>query len=213
MKTTVYNWQNEAVGEMELPKGLFGAAWRPAVVQQVVLAQLANARKPWAHAKDRSEVRGGGRKPWRQKGTGRARHGSIRSPLWSGGGKAHGPLKDRDYTQKVNKKVKRAALGAVLSKKLADGELKIIDSLMIDAPKTKIVALKIKAFIAPKAKKADILFVVGPENKHLFRAAKNIPKTAILGASTLNVYDLMNYKQVLVERDAVAVIEKHYASI
>src|SRR6185436_10884964 len=110
MNAAVFNIKNEKVSTVVLPDDLFGAPWRPALVQQVLLAQRANARRPWAHAKDRSEVRGGGKKPWRQKGTGRARHGSIRSPLWIGGGKAHGPRKDRDYSQKINKKMKRGAL-------------------------------------------------------------------------------------------------------
>src|SRR6202007_528340 len=105
MKSPVYNIKNETVGEIDLPDSVFGAKWNPILVKQVGLAMMANARRPWAHAKGRSEVRGGGRKPWRQKGTGRARHGSIRSPLWSGGGKAHGPVKTRDFSQKINKKM------------------------------------------------------------------------------------------------------------
>src|ERR1700691_279808 len=102
MKTSLYNLKNEIVGQTELPDRIFGAKWSPTLVKQVLEAQSANKRSPWAHAKDRSEVRGGGRKPWRQKGTGRARHGSTRSPLWVGGGKSHGPRNERDYTQKVN---------------------------------------------------------------------------------------------------------------
>src|SRR5882724_1844322 len=110
MKTDLYNLKNEVVGSVELPEEVFGARWNGSLVEQALIAQQANKRRPWAHAKTRAEVRGGGRKPWKQKGTGRARHGSTRSPLWVGGGKAHGPSKDRNYAQKINKKMKRLAL-------------------------------------------------------------------------------------------------------
>ena len=153
MKADVYNLKNEVVGTVELPSAVFGAKWNATLVQQVLEAQLANARSPWAHAKDRSEVRGGGKKPWRQKGTGRARHGSTRSPIWVGGGKAHGPRNDRDYSQKVNKKMKRVALFSVLSKKAKDGEMKVFDSLMIEAPKTKSVAAALKVVLVPKERR------------------------------------------------------------
>ena len=126
MNADVYNLKNEKVGTVELPESVFGVRWSPVLVKQVAEAQSANARDPWAHTKTRGEVRGGGRKPWRQKGTGRARHGSIRSPLWVGGGKAHGPRNERDYSQKVNKKMKRTALFSVLSRKAKDGEMKSI---------------------------------------------------------------------------------------
>src|SRR5580698_578627 len=159
MKTDIYNLKNEVVGQVELPSEIFGVKWREALVKQVLDAQSANRRQPWAHVRDRSEVRGGGRKPWRQKGTGRARHGSTRSPIWVGGGKAHGPRNDRDYSQKVNKKMKRAALFSVLSKKAKDGELKIFESLTIEAPKTKSIAPSLKAILAPRKgdKRFDVL--------------------------------------------------------
>ena len=128
MTTEVYNLQGQRVGKLELPGNIFGVKWNPVLVHQALLAQLANRRNPWAHAKGRGEVRGGGRKPWRQKGTGRARHGSIRSPLWVGGGKAHGPIKSRDYSQKLNKKMRRLAILSVLSKKAKDGDIKFFDT-------------------------------------------------------------------------------------
>ena len=137
MKADVYNLKNEVVGTMELPAEVFGTKWNATLVQQVLEAQLANARQPWAHVKDRSEVRGGGKKPWRQKGTGRARHGSTRSPIWVGGGKAHGPRNDKDYSQKVNKKMKRVALFSVLSKKAKDGEVKVFDTLVVRGAENK----------------------------------------------------------------------------
>ena len=119
MKTSLYNLKGEAIGEIDLPEKFFGYKWNPDLVHRVLMAQAANRRSPWAHAKGRGEVRGGGVKPWKQKHTGRARHGSIRSPIWKGGGVSHGPKKDRDYSQKVNKKMAKAAVFSVLSKKLA----------------------------------------------------------------------------------------------
>lgn len=212
MKADVYNLKNEVVGTVELPSAVFGAKWSPTLVQQVLEAQLANARAPWAHVKDRSEVRGGGKKPWRQKGTGRARHGSTRSPIWVGGGKAHGPRNDRDYSQKVNKKMKRVALFSVLSKKAKDGEIKVFDTLMIAAPKTKTVATVLKMVLSPKKgdKRFDVLLVSDNTNKNLFRATSNLQKTKTIEAGSLNIYDIMNHKNLFLDKDAVATIEKHY---
>ena len=212
MKADVFNLKNEKVGTMELPDAVFGNKWNSDVVKQVLDAQAANKRIPWAHAKDRSEVRGGGKKPWAQKGTGRARHGSTRSPLWVGGGKAHGPRNERDYTQKVNKKMKRVALFAVLSKKAKDGEIKVFENLMIDAPKTKILASTLNALLSKKKgeKRYDVLFVSENANKNLFRASMNLEKTMVLDANSLNVYDVINHKNFFIDKSVVATIEKHY---
>jgi large subunit ribosomal protein L4 len=213
MKTDVYNFEGVKTGTVEMPDSLFGVAWKPALVQQVVTAQLANRRRPWAHAKDRSEVRGGGRKPWRQKGTGRARHGSIRSPLWIGGGKAHGPHNERDFTEKVNKKMRQVALASVLSQKLRDGEVRVMESLALTTPKTKEIAKRLSVFLAlPKyAKKYDTLLVPQPGNSALARAARNLVKTKVISPTSLNVYDVLNYKRLLVDRAALEVMQKHYA--
>src|SRR5262249_12450273 len=157
---------------------IFGAKWNAVLVKQVLDAQVANGHEPWAHTKNRSEVRGGGRKPWRQKGTGRARHGSNRSPIWVGGGKAHGPRKDRDYSQKVNKKMKRLALFVTLSKKAKDGELKIFENLAIESPKTKALSESLRGILAMRknAKRYDALLVPSSAigaNANLFRASSN----------------------------------------
>jgi large subunit ribosomal protein L4 len=212
MKTKVYNLKNEVVGEIELPDKVFGVKWNPELVRQVLIAQLANARHPWAHAKTRAEVRGGGRKPWRQKGTGRARHGSIRSPIWRGGGKAHGPSKLRDYSQKINKKMKRLAIFSALSKKLKDKEMKIFESLNIEKPKTKILAETLGPILGMKKtdKKYDTLLVSGKENKNLGRASRNLPKAKAVPPESLNVYDLLNYKNVFMDKDAVEAVGRHY---
>jgi large subunit ribosomal protein L4 len=212
MKADVYNLKNEKVGTMELSERVFGAKWNAVLVKQVLDAQLANARSPWAHAKDRSEVRGGGRKPWRQKGTGRARHGSIRSPLWVGGGKSHGPRNERDYTQKVNKKMKRVALFSALSRKLKDGEMKVFENLALEAPKTKILASTLVQLLNMRkgAKQYNVLLVGDTANKDLFRAAANLQKTKALDAASLNLHDVLNYKNLFLDKEAVATIEKHY---
>lgn len=212
MKTEILNLKNEKVGDIDLPEGVFGIEWKPTLVKQVILAQLANKRRPWAHAKDRSEVRGGGKKPWRQKGTGRARHGSTRSPLWIGGGKAHGPNKERDYSQDVPKKMKRTALFSLLSKKVNDSDLKVIDSLTLDSHKTKDMAAAVKAMLgmSKNAKKFDILFISNLENKNLIRAVRNLEKTKVLDAKSLNAYDLANFKRVYIEEKAVPVLSQHY---
>jgi large subunit ribosomal protein L4 len=212
MKADIYNLNNEVVGTMELPPAVFGVKWSPLVVQQVLEAQIANARQPLAHVKDRSEVRGGGKKPWRQKGTGRARHGSTRSPIWVGGGKAHGPRNDKDYSQKVNKKMKHVALFSVLSKKAKDGEIKVFDTLVLDAPKTKSVALALKKVLSPKKgdKRFDVLLISENTNKNLFRATSNIQKTKVLEVGSLNIYDIMNHKNLFIDKSVVETIEKHY---
>jgi large subunit ribosomal protein L4 len=220
MKTSLYNLENKAVGDLEVSEAVFGETWRPALVQQAIVTQLANRRRPWAHVKDRSEVRGGGKKPWRQKGTGRARHGSIRSPLWAGGGKAHGPRNDKDYSKKLNKKMRQLALRSVLSKKLKNDELRFVESLAIAAPKTKTAVAALKAFgpqasakggSSSRGKRWDVLFVPDRENKALGRAVANLPKTKVLDPGSLNVYDILNYKRILIDRSALPVIERHYS--
>ncbi|MBI4085535.1 MAG: 50S ribosomal protein L4 [Candidatus Liptonbacteria bacterium] len=213
MKTELYNWKNEKAGEIELPESVFGVPWKEALVAQALNAQLANLRRPWAHAKGRGEVRGGGKKPWRQKGTGRARHGSIRSPLWIGGGKAHGPTSERDYSQKINKKMKRLALLSILSKKLKDGEVRFFDTLEIEAAKTRVLAQLLKNLVKLKknSRKYDVLFIPDAENKKIFRAAANLQKTEVLNPESLNVYEVLKHKNVFIDQKAVQSIEKHYS--
>ncbi len=212
MKTNIYNLKNEKVGTMELPDSVFAAKWNPVLVKQALEAQLANKRRPWAHAKTRAEVRGGGRKPWRQKGTGRARHGSIRSPLWVGGGKAHGPSKLRDFSQKINKKMNRLAMFSALSKKLKDGEIKIFENLRIDEPKTKQLAATLTPLLNLKKdqKNFDTLLVADKENKNIMRASSNLPKAKAIRPESLNIYDILNYKNIFIERETVGTIAKHY---
>lgn len=200
MKARVYNLKNEAVGEIELSDKIFARPWNADLVHQALLTQQANRRIPWAHTKGRSEVSGGGKKPWKQKHTGRARHGSIRSPIWRGGGTTHGPSKDRDFSQKINKKMLRAAIYSVLSKKLSEGKLKVVDSLALEMPKTKTLFSVIKNVL-------PALLVSTIKNQNLNRASRNIPRAKSLNGASLNVEDLLKYKNILVDQNAVAEIK------
>jgi len=198
MKTKVYNIKNETVGEIELPERIFAVRWNPDLVHQVLLVKRANRRRPVAHTKTRAEVKGGGRKPWRQKGTGRARHGSIRSPLWRGGGVTFGPLKERVYEKKINRKMVKGALYSALSKKLADGELKVIDALKVNTHKTKELYEILKNLQAINA-----LLVPAKEVKLIYRACANLPQAKCLAADSLNVEDILKHKNVLIDKEVV----------
>ncbi len=201
MKAQVYNLKGDVVGDIELSDKIFAREWNADLVHQIALSQAANRRLPWAHSKNRGEVRGGGVKPWKQKHTGRARHGSIRSPIWKGGGVTHGPVVERDYSKKVNKKMLRVAIHSVLSKKLAEGQLRIVDSLQIEAPKTKLMFNAVKSLLPA---------LLVPETKHsqmVGRASRNIPKAKSLNGASINVEDLLRYKNILLEKNAVAEIK------
>lgn len=201
-------------GKVSLPEGIFDTEWKPALVKQVLVAQQANARRPWAHVKNRGEVSGTGAKPWQQKGTGRARHGSRRSPIWVGGGVSHGPRKDRDYSQKVNTKMRRTAITSVLSKRLADQELKVMTDFDVETPKTKELFARLSSFLAlPKNhKKVDVLIVRNPEDATVTRIGRNLVKAKIVSPVSLNVYDLLNYKNILVDQKALPVIAERYTT-
>jgi large subunit ribosomal protein L4 len=214
MKADTYNLKNEKIGTIELSERVFGAKWNAVLVKQVLDAQVANERDPWAHVRDRSEVRGGGKKPWRQKGTGRARHGSTRSPLWRHGGKAHGPRNDKDYSQKVNKKMKQGAFFSALSKKFKDGEVKFFENFALETPKTKLLAVSLRGLLAmPKtSKRYDVLIVADAKDKSVFRASSNLQKAKTVEATSINVYDILNHKNIFIDKDAVGIIAKHYVA-
>ena len=207
MKTTLYNLKGETVGEIDLSDKIFARPWNPDLVHQVLLAMRANRHYPWAHTKTRGEVRGGGRKPWRQKHTGRARHGSIRSPIWRGGGVAHGPRNERSYAQKINKKMVHAALLSVLSKKLTDQEVRVVDSLAIGSPKTKALCIALKSFIPRNGILNALLVPRISEAAMIARAARNIPHVAALNPQLLNVEALLQHKNVVFDKEAVAAIK------
>ncbi len=204
MEIKVTNFKNEDAGVIDLPEKIFGVKWNSQLVHQALLAQLANAREPWAHVKDRGEVRGGGKKPWKQKGTGRARHGSTRSPLWVGGGVTHGPSNERKYSQKINKKMKQLAVFSVLSKKLKDNEIKVIDNFESAPSKTKDWAKNIKNFTDTKKKSA---FIFQKDNRLFARAVSNIKNIDTLAPNSLNVKDLLKNKFLIFEKAAIKEIK------
>ena len=206
MKTDLYNKTGEKIGNVEVSEKLFGAPWNADLVHQALRVQETNRRERIAHAKDRGEVRGGGKKPWRQKGTGRARHGSIRSPLWVGGGRAHGPNKEKVYSLHISQKMRQGAMFAIFSKRLSDGEVKVVDSLGITEGKTKLLKDALKE-LAPRE---NALVVASPDNKAIFMASANMGKVKVTDPRALNVYDLLRYKNVIIEQGALETIEKHY---
>ncbi len=208
MQVEVYNQENKKIGETELPEKIFCVKWNLDLIHQVLTVQLANRRKILADTKDRSEVGGGGRKPWRQKGTGRARHGSIRSPLWRGGGATFGPIKEKKFSRKINKTMKRLAIFGILSRKLQEKEIKVIDDLNIKSQKTKEAAELIKKFRT--SPKESFLIIPSSKNKTIYSAARNLVRVGVLNPESLNVYELLKYQKILLDQAAVETITKHY---
>ena len=202
----VYNMEGKEVGTIELNDSVFGVEVNEHLVHMAVVQQLANNRQGTQKAKTRSEVSGGGRKPWRQKGTGHARQGSTRSPQWTGGGVVFAPV-PRDYSFKINKKEKRAALKSALSDKVANGKLVVVDALTFDAPKTKEFA-KVMTNLNVNDK---ALVVLNDNNENVVLSARNIPTVKTSLTNTINVYDVVNAKTLVLTQDAVKTIEEVYA--
>ncbi len=202
----IVNLQGESIGEVELSEDIFGVPVHVPAMHQVVVAHLANRRRGTHSTKTRAEVRGGGRKPWRQKKTGRARHGSIRSPLWAGGGVIHGP-KPRDYSQKVNKKVRRLALKSALSLKVRDDLLTVVQSLDMDKPSTKSM---LAFFTAVNARKPLIVLPVTDAN--VARSARNIPGARVINVGNINVYDLLNAGTLVVTPEVIEKLQEVYSA-
>ena len=202
---TVYNMEGNEVGTMELNDAVFGVEINEHLVHLAVVRQLANKRQGTQKAKTRSEVSGGGRKPWRQKGTGHARQGSIRAPQWTGGGVVFAPV-PRDYEVKMNKKERRAALKSALTSKVQDNKLVVVDSLALAEVKTKEMQ---KVLTNLKAENA--LVVTAADDQNVVLSARNIADVQTATVNTINVYDVMNHKTVVVTKDAVASIEEVYA--
>jgi len=212
MKISIYNQKGEEVGQADLPASMFGVELNPDLVHQAAVAQMANARKVIAHTKDRSEKQGGGRKPWRQKGTGRARHGSIRSPIWRGGGVTFGPTKDRNFSKKINKKMKTKALFMGLSSKTKDKELVLLDKIEVPEAKTKVMAGIIKDLKTKLKKDIDksTLIVLPSTNLEISRAVSNIPKIKTIRADSLNILDILNHRYLIMLQGSIEVIKKTY---
>lgn len=213
MKLTadLFNFEGRKIGEIDLPSEIFGVKVNDVVVHQVARWQSLNTYYPYAHTKDRSEVRGGGRKPWRQKGTGRARHGSIRSPIWVGGGVAFGPRKDTIKQIKINKKIKNKALAMVLTQKFKDNFLKIIDKISIEDFKTKNFDKFFSKFLQPRKtvkKKETALLVVDGNHQQIFRCVRNLPYADVIEARNLNVLSLLNHKYLFLTKDSLNVLQE-----
>lgn len=205
MKVDVINMEGEKVSTAELPGQIFEAPIRVDLMHQAYVRQMANARLGTHKTKSRGEVSGGGRKPWRQKGTGRARQGSIRSPQWVGGGRVHTP-RPRDYSQKMPRKMRRAALRSALSVKAAEEGIIVIDDLAIEAPKTRVMADKLNKL----AGDGSVLILISEKNDRsdvVYKSINNLPKAKMLMANYLNVRDLLGYDKVILPVAALDVIE------
>ena len=198
------SFQGEQLGEMQLADEVFGAPVHVPAMHQVVVAQLANRRRGTQSAKTRGEVSGGGKKPWRQKKTGRARHGSTRSPLWTGGGVTHAP-KPRDYSQKVNKKVRRLAIRSALSLKVRDELMTVVQSFDLSKPSTKEM---IAFFSAVNARKP--LIVLPESNESVAKSARNVPGAKVINMGNINVYDLLNAGTLVMTPEVVSRLEEVY---
>ena len=201
----LFNTEAKQVGDIQLNDKVFAEEVNEAAMHQVVVALLANKRQGTQSAKTRAEVRGGGIKPWRQKGTGRARQGSIRAPQWIKGGVVFAP-KPRDYRMSIPKSMKRVAMVSALTSKVQNNEMVVLESLDFEAPKTKQVVEMLKAFEAKKT-----LIITAESNENVYKSARNIEGVAVLPVNNINVYDLLKYPTVMVTKDAVTKIEEVYA--
>ncbi|MFA5023163.1 MAG: 50S ribosomal protein L4 [Candidatus Paceibacterota bacterium] len=204
IEAKVYNFEGKETGKAELPEAIFGLKWNNDLVYQVTTALQANLRRPLADTKNRAEVRGGGKKPYRQKGTGRARHGSSRSPIWEGGGITHGPLSIKNYSQKVNKKMRAKAFLTVLSRKLAEGELIFVQDLPLAEAKTKqaqtyLNNLAKAGFEKINYKKGKRALLAWPKgNEQALRSFRNIQSAQTADLKNLNILDLLSYKYLVI---------------
>jgi large subunit ribosomal protein L4 len=204
MKTDLYNMKGEKTGEATLPKEVFGVEANPDLIYQVMRMQMLSRRQNTAQTKDRSEVRGSGKKPWRQKGTGRARHGSRRSPIWKGGGVTFGPTTERNYKKKINRKVKRAAVCMVLSAKKEKDFIFFVSDLNVKEPKTKEMREFLKKTFCDKS-----TLVVLPEmDKNLILSLRNIEGVDTIQAKDLNALDLLSYKYLIIPEKSIKVIKE-----
>jgi large subunit ribosomal protein L4 len=217
LSASIYNTKGTAAGTIALPEDVFGVKWNNALVHQVITGMLSNARTGTAHTKDRGEVRGGGKKPWKQKGTGRARHGSSRSPIWVGGGATHGPRNEKDYSKKINRKMAAKALFALLSKKYKDGKIMFVDSISMTAPKTKDAVSvlstlsKIDGFSNITSKKHTAVLIVVPEKTDMVaKSFANLPGATLMKTKELSALSAFNANHILfVEPDtAIEILSK-----
>ena len=203
----VYNLSGEVVKDLELDSSVFAVKVNSDLIQLAVEAQEASARQVLAHAKGRGEVRGGGKKPWKQKGTGRARHGSIRSPIWKGGGVTFGPSKERNFAKAINQKAKNKALKMVLSDKVSNNYLILVEEISLKEVKTKVLYQILQKL---PSKNQKTLLVLDRKNEEILRAARNLPNLVAVAPTSLNVVDVLKYKYLLMPVKAIDKIIKHF---
>lgn len=203
-KVAVYNFNGEQIGDIDLNEQVFGVEINEPVMHEVLVAQLAAKRSGTAKTKTRGEVAGGGRKPWRQKGTGRARHGSIRSPLWVGGGTIFGP-RPRSYRKRIPKKVKKLAVKSALSARVNEERLMVVDELPFSEPKTKRMMEFLNNLGLEGAK---VLIVLPDKNEQIYKSARNIPNVKTMVAGAANIYDLLNHEYIIILQDAIEKLEE-----
>lgn len=208
MEYPIYNQNAEQTGTVELAQSVFGLPMNKDLLYQVITSMIANKRQVIAHAKGRGEVRGGGKKPWQQKGTGRARHGSIRSPIWKGGGVTHGPTKERNFKKVLNRKMVQQALRVALSDKAREKHILIVDTFTMAKPKTKELAAILKNFHKVAEKLNSILFVIPDGGENLYKSARNIPFLTTIEAKNLNPLAVSSSTLIMMPQEALKTIEK-----
>lgn len=217
MEAPIYSMDGKKSGIIKLPDDIFAVRWNADLVKQVVDSVLSSRRKPLAHTKNRGEVRGGGKKPWQQKGTGRARHGSTRSPIWVGGGVAHGPRNEKNFERKVSKKMKTKALYTILSRKFKEGEVLFVDSIKLSKPKTKEAVKSLQTltkaegfkYLFAKKKNAAVVATSGKDSA-TERAFRNLSNIELMEARNLNPLALLQYKYLVLENpeESIKVLPK-----
>ena len=205
MEAKIYNLTGEETGKLNLPESIFGMSLNKDLVQQARVGLLANKRPSVAHTKDRSEVRGGGRKPWRQKGTGRARHGSRRSPIWKGGGVSHGPRNEKDYSKKINSAMVKVAMKNALSSKFKNGQVMIINDFDFNSSKTKDFKNTFKNVIENKH---TCLFVLDQAPQNIIMASGNIPRVKVVGVRNINILDILKFGRIIFDEAAIKFLNK-----
>ena len=210
MEYPLYNQKAENIGKVDLPDRIFNLAMNNDLVHQIVTSLRSNKRQVIAHAKGRGEVRGGGKKPWRQKGTGRARHASIRSPIWKGGGVTFGPTKERNFKKKINKKMARRALFMALSSKAKDKQILVLDTIKLENPKTKEMALIMKNFASLMEKKPNALLILPVAEADIKRSTNNLTNLSVIEARNLNPLEVLSHKYLVLVKDSVDALNKTF---
>ncbi len=206
MKVSVYNKEGEKKGDVSLPSEIFEVEINSDLLHQAIVSQMANRRERIAHTKDRSEKRGGGRKPWRQKGTGRARHGSIRSPIWRGGGVTFGPRKERVFKKKINKKEKKKALFMALSGKAKENLIVVLDKMEVKEPKTSQLSFLENL----PCKEGSKLLITPKGDEKTYLAARNIPDLQLMRAQDINSLDLMSFKYLVFPKETIEILKETF---